>query len=125
MSGNKYQFDGGQFGAVGDGATAVNVNFQAAWQAVGPVDLAAAAVQLAALRQAIQADFAADPSTERVTALAAIDHAKTAALADDGPGVLASLKPAAAWLAEVVKAAALGVGVPVAVQLVKTSLGMP
>ncbi len=81
------------------------------------------AKQLATLREAVKTTEL-DPSTteeDRDIAVGQLRQAEKAAENDDGPGALAHLKTAGAWLLKVTTS----VGVPIAIAAIKAALGIP
>lgn len=115
MEQNKYKITGGSQGAVGDGAVNYG-NIYNDWKQGGG-DLQTLAQQLDTLRAELgkQANQASD-----YKAIAAVAEAAEAAKKDEGSTVFEHLKTAGSWAYGV----ALKVGVPVAVEALKKSLGL-
>lgn len=111
---SKYKITGGTQGAVGDNAQASNNTFNT-WNQSGG-DLKTLASQLAQLRAELGKQA---KSPEEFESAAAIAKAETAAQKGDGSSVFEHLKSAGKWALET----ATSIGIPVAIQAIKTALG--
>ncbi|MBL8204338.1 MAG: hypothetical protein JNM09_08915 [Blastocatellia bacterium] len=113
--GNKYNISGGQIGAVGDNASASGNTFNQWNQAGG--DIKVLAQELAKLREELgkQAKEAG-----HFESAAAVAKAQTAAQEGNGTSAFEHLKTAGQWALEVAKS----IGVPIAIEALKKSLGM-
>lgn len=112
----KYKFEGGQFGAVGDGASATN--FTQVWNAnASQIYLPALASELADLREMLLPE-AQEPS--HVAAIAEVAMAEKAAVEGDGARALQQLKKAGSWVWDT----ATKVGIGVATMAAKRALGL-
>jgi hypothetical protein len=110
----KYKITGGTQGAVGDNAQASNNTFNT-WNQSGG-DLKALAGELAQLRAELGKQA---KSAEEFESAAAVAKAEDAAQKGDGSAAFDYLKSAGKWALE----AATSIGIPVAIQAIKTALG--
>jgi hypothetical protein len=112
---SKYKITGGNQGAVGDSAQASNNSFNT-WNQSGG-DLKELAKQLSLLRKELREQAQEPGHFESATAIA---KAEVAAENGDGPTVFKHLKTAGTWALET----ASSIGVPVAIQAIKTAVGI-
>lgn len=112
---SKYKITGGTQGAVGDNAQASNNLFNT-WNQSGG-DLRELAQQLALLRAELGKRAQGPEQFESATAIA---KAAAAAEKGDGPGVFDHLRNAGKWALET----ATSIGVPVAIQALKSAIGI-
>lgn len=112
----KYEFHGGQFGAVGDQASATHFT-QVNQQGSEKLDLQALALELAQLKAEL---VARAEQPEHYVAIAQVAAAEQAAAKGEQDEALASLKNAGAWVWDV----ATKVGVGVAIVAAKQFLGL-
>jgi hypothetical protein len=111
---SKYKITGGTQGAVGDNAQSSNNTFNT-WNQSGG-DLKALAGELAQLRAELGKQAKSSEEFESATAIA---KAEAAAQKGDGSSVFEHLKSAGKWALET----ATSIGIPVAIQAIKTALG--
>jgi hypothetical protein len=108
----------GQAGAIGRDSTGTINNYEKAWQQIaGSVDLNALAAELSQLRGTLRQKAT---TVDEDKSVATVAEAETEAKNGNGPGTLAKLAKAGTWVLEVAKE----IGVPVAVEVLKKSIGL-
>jgi hypothetical protein len=117
VMGDKYEFHG-QAAGVGRNVNIQTVNFNQLWdQSNSSLDLGKLADDLVRLREAMVKEGA---SAEQVAAVGNVASAEIEARNKRGPSALEYLSKAGKWALDV----ATGIGVPVAIEALKKSLGM-
>jgi hypothetical protein len=118
IMGDQYNTSGGQIGAQGPNAHAHDMTFQQIWnQSANQIDFPALAGELSRLQTAME-NIAKQPSEK--FAAGAVAVAAESAQQKDGPKVIEYLKAAGKWALSV----AQEIGVDLAADVLKTSLGM-
>lgn len=113
-----FNITGGQFGAVGTGATAHGFTFTQVWNQIeNSVPLDQLAVELEKLREAMKTEAASAAGDRAIEAVAA---AEVAAKAGSGPRALEHLRNVGMWGLQIAEK----VGVEVATAAIKSTLGV-